>query len=127
MSEGTPIVETTQAVTHVVEVAVQGPPGPQGPAGVAGGQDSQAVLNVTGLTGGGANNLDGLMTINLPLGVIVEVQLYGDVLTPYRLEPGTNAEASPSVIRPDDYDESTNARVWKFKQYVGNIDGGGYT
>lgn len=33
----------------------------------------------------------------------------------YLLEPGTDAESSPDIIRPDDFNASTNPYVWKLK------------
>lgn len=73
---------------------------------------------VTGLTGGGTN-LDGLATgttanPTIQTSAVVEIDLSG-VLYFYKLVTGTDAESSPSVIRPDDYDGTTNARVWKLR------------
>jgi hypothetical protein len=31
----------------------------------------------------------------------------------FKLRAGTDAEVSPSIIRPDDYNASTNAKVWQ--------------
>jgi hypothetical protein len=41
----------------------------------------------------------------------------------YRLEAGTDAEDAPSVIRPDDYAESTNEKVWKIYALAGETVG----
>ena len=69
--------------------------------------------SITGLTGGGATNLDGLVTAtgNYAVGICIFLVIGG---TPaiYQLTTGTNAEVSPSVIRPNDFDEITNAKVW---------------
>lgn len=67
---------------------------------------------LTGLTGGGAAALDGVPTVNIAVGIIVFFVLSG-TLVGYRLTAGTDVESSPSVIRPDDYDGGTNAKVWK--------------
>lgn len=68
---------------------------------------------VTSKTGGGSSKLDGLSTINRAVGNQVAFQDAGDGLMFYRLVAGTDAEALPAVIRPDDYNGSTNAKVWK--------------
>jgi hypothetical protein len=70
----------------------------------------QNQYNITGLTGGGASNLDGIATTAITT-ALVALRLSG-ALAHYRLEGGTDAESSPDVIRPDDYDGSTNAKVW---------------
>lgn len=72
-------------------------------------------LGITGLTGGGATNLDGLATVTGDFSVVGSVVLIvlGGALNAYQLVTGTDAEASPSVIRPDDFNISTNAKVWK--------------
>lgn len=73
---------------------------------------------VTALTGGGTA-LDGLVTGTTALPTIATNTLVtfdvSGILYFYRLETGTDAESSPSVIRPDDYDGTTNARVWKLQ------------
>jgi len=68
-------------------------------------------LDITALTGGGAGTLDGLATTSVPVGYMVALRI-GGVPHWYILTAGTTAEASPSVIRPDDYHASTNAKVW---------------
>ncbi len=69
--------------------------------------------SVTGLTGGGASNLDGLVTAtgNYVVGICIFLVVNG-VPAIYQLVSGSNAENSPSVIRPNDFDEMTNAKVW---------------
>jgi hypothetical protein len=67
--------------------------------------------SVTGLTGGGATNLDGVVTVGVAVGILRAVVISG-VLRIYRLQTGTNAEASPGTIRPDDYAGTTNEKVW---------------
>lgn len=82
-----------------------------------------AVLNksaITSLTGGGASALDGLgtaagSTVRHPVGCVVLLS-YGLVSQLWKLVAGTDAEnvsATPAVVRPDDYNASTNAVVWK--------------
>ena len=72
---------------------------------------------LTGLAGGTAVTLDGIPTGTTAAPVVVTgsmaaVVISGEV-SHYQLVTGTDAESSPTVIRPDDYNGSTNARVWK--------------
>ena len=68
---------------------------------------------ITGYTGGGTTNLDGLATINrsVPSLLAFDHASYGGKV--FKLRAGTDAEASPAIIRPDDYNASTNAKVWE--------------
>ena len=68
---------------------------------------------ITGYTGGGTTNLDGLATINrsVPSLLAFDHSSYGGKV--FKLRAGTDAEASPAIIRPDDYNASTNAKVWE--------------
>lgn len=69
--------------------------------------------DVTGYTGGGLTNLDGVPTINrgVPQLLAFDHSSYGGKV--YKLRAGTDAESSPAIIRPDDYNASTNAKVWQ--------------
>lgn len=67
---------------------------------------------VTGYTGGGATKLDGVVTAGKTYNVVA-FPVTGDGLRFYQLVAGTDAEASPGIIRPDDYNGATNAKVWK--------------
>lgn len=70
--------------------------------------------SITGLTGGGAASLDGIVTVNnaLPTGYTLLLS-YGRVMQVWQLIAGTDAESpSTGVVRPDDYNASTNARIW---------------
>lgn len=69
-------------------------------------------FDITGLTGGGATNLDGQLTADVPVGRAVRFKVSTSEYF-YRLEAGTDAESSPLVIRPDDYAASTNEKVWR--------------
>lgn len=74
--------------------------------------------SVTGLTGGGSS-LDGVATgttanPTVATNSFVAIVVSGTAYL-YQLVTGTNSESSPDVIRPDDYDGSTNARVWKLR------------
>jgi len=67
--------------------------------------------DITGLTGGTATDLDGIPTVGLAEGTMVAV-FDGTETRIYRLTTGTNAESSPGVIRPDDFADPGNAKVW---------------
>lgn len=72
------------------------------------------LTTLTGYTGGGATNLDGVPTANKTF-AILGFDHPTDGLRFFRLTAGTDAEASPGIIRPDDYHAATNARVWKLR------------
>lgn len=69
------------------------------------------LLNITGLTGGGANNLDGIATVSIASPIVRSVVI-GAVKSEYLLVFGTAAEASPGIILPDDYNAITNQKYW---------------
>ncbi len=70
-------------------------------------------LPFTSYTGGGTTALDGLATLNaVDTGAMAFTYVAG-VLRGWLLLAGTTAEdAAAGIVRPDDYDASTNARVW---------------
>lgn len=72
---------------------------------------------ITGLTGGGSTNLDGLATTAMPVRTLIHLMREVDgfeKLETWRLATGTDAEdAAGGIVRPDDYHASTNAKVWK--------------
>ena len=67
---------------------------------------------LTTLTGTGANALAAIVSTTLPLNRVLGV-INGGTLSFYQLQAGTSATASPGIIRPNDYNATTNARVWK--------------
>lgn len=69
---------------------------------------------ITGLTGGTSTDLDGIDTVDIDVGMFLLFRVATSVY-PYELVAGTDAEASPTVIRPDDYDGTTNQKVWKLR------------
>lgn len=84
---------------------------------------ASAVLNksgLTSLTGGGSTALDGLSTApganpRHPVGCVVLLS-YGLISQLWKLVSGTDAEdpsSYPAIVRPDDYDATTNPVVWK--------------
>jgi len=68
---------------------------------------------ITGYTGGTATDLDSLVTTNraVPCLLAFDHASFGSKV--FKLRAGTDAEASPAIIRPDDYNASTNAKVWQ--------------
>lgn len=75
---------------------------------------------LTGFTGGGAANLDGLVvTTTSDIGRF-EILENSGLAYGMELVAGTNAESAPDVVRPDNYgatnpDGTTNNLVWKFR------------
>lgn len=69
--------------------------------------------SITGYTGGGATKLDGLTTSGKS-SLLATIYVDG-TLQDWLLLAGTDAEnAAGGIVRPDDYDASTNAQVWKW-------------
>jgi len=72
--------------------------------------------DIVGLTGGGNTKLDGVATTGLAVGTIVLVydESSGETRI-YRLSDTTGAvsDSIPIVIVPDDYNATTNHKVWK--------------
>ena len=67
---------------------------------------------ITTLTGSGANALAAIVSTTLPLDRVLGV-INGGTLAFYQLKSGTSATASPGIIRPNDYNATTNTRFWK--------------
>lgn len=72
----------------------------------------QPLLKTTGLTGGAANALDSWATVGMDVGTRA-IYVSGTNVSFYVLAAGTDAESSPTVIRPDDYNGVSNQKVWK--------------
>ncbi|HEX2100865.1 MAG TPA: hypothetical protein VHF69_09385 [Candidatus Synoicihabitans sp.] len=75
---------------------------------------SGAFVPLTALTGGGVGALDALETADgeVETGSIAFAIAAGEFST-WQLQDGTAAEdAAVGVVRPDDYNATTNARVW---------------
>jgi len=72
--------------------------------------------DIVGLTGGGNTKLDGVVTTGLSVGTIVLVydESSGETRI-YRLSDTTGvvSDSIPIVIVPDDYNATTNHKVWK--------------
>lgn len=77
---------------------------------------------ITGFLGGGATNLDGVTTSTMTLGSKRTIYVSSKEYV-YELSAGTNATSSPAIIRPTDYNSTTNARVWKLRhRYTQNTE-----
>ena len=70
--------------------------------------------SISGFTGGGATNLDGITTLSKGPGWMIAVTI-DDGLYHYQLRSGTHAEDSPNFIRPDDYATTTNEKYWQMR------------
>lgn len=72
--------------------------------------------DITGLTGGGSTKLDGITTTTKAVGSlqILTRQISGAwSQSTWKLIAGTTAEDEDAgVVRPDDYNASTNAKIW---------------
>lgn len=67
----------------------------------------------TGLTGGGANNLDGEVSVSLAVNNTFRWVVASGSLSVWQLIAGTTAEdTAAGVVRPDDYATTTNEKVW---------------
>lgn len=94
------------------------------------GDPTQYLLKASGIEwlptttsqiGGTAADLDAIATAGVTVGKLVMFKDAdsADLLRTYQLTSGTDAESAPAVIRPDDYNASTNAKVWKQRQIDG--------
>ncbi len=68
---------------------------------------------LTGLTGGGASNLDGLATTGFPTGYTLLI--FTPAATVARLELDSTASAGGQVVTPPDHDASANPRSWRIR------------
>jgi len=69
--------------------------------------------SITSLTGGVSTSLDYVPTASgvYPVGICVFLVISG-IPHIYQLVAGTATENSPSIILPDDYNASSNAKYW---------------
>lgn len=68
--------------------------------------------DITALTGGTADALDAVATVNKSAGYRIDILIGGTSEDHYLLTAATTAEAFPGIIRPDDYAGGTNEKVW---------------
>ncbi|MFZ4597826.1 MAG: hypothetical protein ACOYNN_04200 [Terrimicrobiaceae bacterium] len=77
-------------------------------------------LDITNETGGTATDLDGIPTTSINLSTFPLLYLVctgtSGAIQGWQLTSGTDAEnVANGIVRPDDYNASTNAKVWKLK------------
>src|SRR5262249_18459541 len=61
---------------------------------------------------GGSSKLDGVITQVLDTPMLGWCEISG-VIYFYKLRDGTDVEAAPLIVRPDDYDDPDNTKVWQ--------------
>ena len=96
------------------------------------GQQYENVFNrpdIDGLVGGTETDLDYVRTTGLGVGLMLAVYADGQMRV-YQLIAGTDATDEPSVIRPVDFDDPDNAKVWVLRlsgdpEETGYSGGGG--
>jgi len=78
---------------------------------------------ITGLTGGGATKLDSIPTADEAIGGMFSFidETGTPILRAYRLEAGTAATSSPTVIRPTDYAATTNEKIFRLTTVSSNV------
>ena len=67
---------------------------------------------ITDLVGGTSIYLDSIVTTGIGVGYVQQFVRTGVGFVAYQLQAGTAATASPGIIRPTDYNGSTNQRIW---------------
>lgn len=77
---------------------------------------------ITGLTGGGVLNLDGITTLAKGPGWIVAVMISGG-LKFYQLQAGTETTSLPNTVRGLDYATGTNEKFWRLLNRVMRVAG----
>lgn len=86
----------------------------------------QTPINFDALTGSTATSLDTVATVDIPSGgsTIIALLVQGKHYF-YALINSTEAESSPWYVRPDDFDQFDNPKVWKLiggdGLYTGNL------
>ena len=67
---------------------------------------------ITDLVGGTSIYLDSIVTTGIAVGYVQQFVRTGVGFVAYQLQAGTAATASPGIIRPTDYNGSTNQKIW---------------
>lgn len=89
-------------------------------------------LGMTGLTGGGTANLDGVPTTKEAVGQMWNVVAAGNLYSPYQLQQSVIAQILPNVIHPLDFDAGNNPKIFQLIGFKGTkfvttgISGDGY-
>jgi hypothetical protein len=83
-------------------------------------------FSITALTGGTSTDLDGIPTVSMAAGTMVAIVQDGTVFF-YQILNSNEAETSPFFIRPDDYNNPDNAKVWKLVSQFGGATSTGFT
>lgn len=68
-------------------------------------------VSYTQLTGGDSDSLDSIPTESLAVNSVAAVLANG-ALTFWVLQAGTTAEDGVDVVRPDDYEDVNNEKIW---------------
>lgn len=71
-----------------------------------------AMQSIMGYTGGGASNLDGISTTSKSVPLLTAMLHATLGWKVVRLRAGTDAAVPNVIIRPIDFNSSTNAKVW---------------
>lgn len=87
-----------------------GTPTPAGTVLLLNSTNFQFQLNA--YTGGAANCLDSIVTVGVTVGVTISFNDATDGYRVFQLTSGSSATSAPSLIRPADFNSSTNAKVW---------------
>tara|TARA_R110000772_G_scaffold78559_1_gene168560 strand:- start:14889 stop:16910 length:2022 start_codon:yes stop_codon:yes gene_type:complete len=83
----------------------------------------QYLPTITGMVGGTATDLDSIATTSTPVGSLYQlVDASTGKIRSYELVAGTDAESSPTVVRPDDY-SGTNEKVYKLVDPAAGLGG----
>jgi hypothetical protein len=68
--------------------------------------------SITSLAGGSSSSLASIASSTLPVSRVLGIVVNGTLVF-YQLQAGSEAQALPGVVRPSDFNSSTNARIWK--------------
>jgi len=71
---------------------------------------------IVDLTGGEATKLDAVATVDLPEGTLHAVMVSSTFVSIYALLASDNPEDAPDYVRPDDYADGTNEKVWTLRE-----------
>lgn len=113
----TPVKQAPVTITRDIYRGGEGIPDPSEPPYPAPGailtrtNGIEYLATITGLVGGTATDLDAIATLTLTPPLLKAVVLAG-VLRVFQLKAGTDAADGDLVIRPTDFNNPANAKVW---------------